>query len=186
MDKFYILCLNSGSLGSGEFTSNNVRLNITMLMFRIKNEFGRFPDIVCVQEAKCFIFSLAPRFGHPEAVSDHVKIGTSVDGIFHDKSRGVVTYCDPSPLVNSLKINNKSMELVVSVHLYPTGRNGKRMNKLLLINGYRNINEMARSATIEQIIEFIEQTIKNARILGIRDILVVGDFNQELMVRFQN
>ena len=175
-----ILVLNIGSFGLGEFTTTETRLNLIKLMFAINEKYAKFPDVVCCQEAVCFLFSLAPRFGKPSCISDNTRIGTIENGVFLNRARGVVTYCDAWINVNSLKNHDKFLEIVVSIHEYNEDTaKGKVIKKLVLFNCYRNIHETAKSASLERMIEFIERKIKEARIMGIRDAVIVGDFNDE-------
>ena len=176
----WVLALNAGSLGHGEFTVTATRKNLIRLMFEIYEKYGFFPDVVAIQESMSNDFNLAPRFEKPECISDNTRIGVHLNGEFVDKSRGVVTYCDSNAdLVNSLKNMDSKSEIVVSVHEYETMNRGKKMAKLVLFNCYRNTHESAISASLQDMIKIIEKKMKAARLVGLRNYLVVGDFNDE-------
>ena len=161
---------NVGSFGAeDDITAANscVRQQTIDTLCAIENDFN-WVDIFCVQECSSYKTELRPIFYEPTCTDENVLFGRGSGGI-----RGVCTY---SKAGEKFEFLNSIHECCVTVHAY---KNSKRNAvKVAICNIYRNQSKRYER-TISQTKTFINSLTKLIMERGIRNIMVIGDFNAE-------
>ena len=145
---------NVGTLGKGDRIStpdsvSEVRRNVLNVLKRIKEDHGKYPDSMGIQEVGVFDVELSPVFGTPFATDERVR--AMKGGL--NMIRGVATYGDgasstrPDPVGDAFtareyKPLDNQTEIVTTVHdiSFSNGR-GKKDHKVGIINVYRLMNK---------------------------------------------
>ena len=178
---FLIASTNVGSLGrgEGEWDPNEVsevRRNLYNVNERIKQEYDKYPDVLCIQEAGNFEVEIGPQFtGGPLATDAHVVQISN----YRDIARGVATYAKDPDTGVAAPVDTKN-ELVTTIHKisYSNGR-GNKEHKVAVLNVYRNAHREAVGTSVKDLRKCIAKQVHALEGQGIRKVLICGDFNSE-------
>ena len=169
---------NVGSLGrgDGEWDPNDVsevRRAVYDLFSRIKQEHGKYPDSLGIQEAGNLEVELGPQFEVPIASDEHVvqvKNGVNI-------RRGVVTYAKDPETVVWAPVDTVT-EMVTTVHRirFSNGR-GNKDHKVAILNIYRLNHKSAVGTSLGELKRAIAKQVRTLELQGIHKVLIHGDFN---------
>ena len=173
---------NVGSLGDCEnlieLSDENriTRKNLYNRLDYIYNAYGKYPDVVGLQETGTSRFALAPRFGLPLITDDNVFVDLTNGPHVRNARRGVATYCD-STAASWVTPRDDRSEIVTTLHDYvrTTGR-GRKKRKICCINVYK-LGSGDQPSSLDEIKNYIKEQMKAVRKMNIDHFIVHGDFN---------
>ena len=178
---------NVGSIGAeSDLSEGNVtvRRNIISFMARIRNKYDRI-DALLLQETNNYTAAFPPHMNcSPTQTDEHVTYGQGDGG-----KRGVASWV---PRADSFKEEDERRllripkdqrnEIAVSIVRY---KNAKYKSiPVGLINVYRNAHA-TYNRSVDETKQAVERICIKLRYLGIRNHVVVGDFNSE-SIKFNN
>ena len=177
----HILTGNCGALGPSDNPGvvSEVQKNLVNLCYTIKGLIKKFPDLTSLIETGNDVFEFAPKYGKPAGTNEACTIGHDLDGSWVSKRRGVSTYCEDKDCVIINTPEFPKIEAVVSLHDYSDYCNGWKVKKFSYFSIYRNTNELADGASIDEIVLFIRSMLKKFAEMGIQESVITGDFNHE-------
>ena len=163
---FLIANTNTGSLNKDN-TELHKRLHNTLT-----NIINSHPslDVLTIQETNGYEVNIPPFFNDLPATNHDLLL---------DHSRGVATYSTTPPTA-IIKLPNTKSELLTTTHetTVKGRKNRKKTTKVAIINCYNNFN-----IDTETLLTDINNHTRHLEyVLGIQQIVIVGDFNEEHII----